>query len=392
MMRAAATLALLLSACGGPAATPAPAKQAPAPPSPPAAEHSTAPAPAPAAATQTPPPPTEEPLFRRTREMMGTIIAITVVGVSDERAAPGVEAAFAEMQRLEGVLSEWREDSEISRINAAAGKGPVQVSEDTLAVVQAGLDISRWSEGAFDLSWAALRGMYTFQPGDERVPDLEAVKKRLPLIDHRKIRIDHDARTVELLEPGMQIGTGGIAKGYALDRAAEVLEKAGLSRFMLFGGGQVQVLGKRKGRGWRVGIQHPRRPEYFGFLETEAGSISTSGDYEHAFMRDGKRWHHIIDLKTGLPVEHTSSVTVLDDSGIYADALSTAIFVLGAERAIPKLKDAPGNPRVVIVDSDMRLHTSPGVDEALVMRMPLTDGRLPGPDDSVRPQINPALR
>ncbi len=330
-----------------------------------------------ASAPRAPDAPAEEPLYRRTRQMMGTIIAITVVGAPDERAAPAVKAAFDEMTRLEAVLSEWRPDSEISRINATAGKGPVKVSADTMVVVRAGVEISRWSEGAFDLSWAALRGMYTFQPGEQRVPVLDEVKKRLPLIDYRQIHIDEQAQTVELRRDGMLIGTGGIAKGHALDRAAAILREAGLDRFMLFGGGQVQVSGQRKGRGWRVGIQHPRRPDYFGFIEATAGSISTSGDYEHAFEKDGKRWHHIIDLATGLPVEHTSSVTVLADSGLYADALSTAVFVMGSEKAMARLASAPGNPRVVIVDADLKLHSSPELAEQLVMRTVLTDGRLP---------------
>jgi thiamine biosynthesis lipoprotein len=310
--------------------------------------------------------------------MMGTIIAITVVGQPDAVAAPAVDAAFREMEGLEAILSEWRPDSEISRINAAAGKGPVKVGEHTLAVVRAGLEVSRWSQGAFDLSWAALRGMYTFQPGEETVPDAEALASRLPLIDYRRIDLDEKKHTVELLDAGMKIGTGGIAKGYALDQAAKVLRKAGIDRFMLFGGGQVQVSGQRKaGRGWRVGIQHPRKDDYFGFIEATSGSISTSGDYEHAFIKDGRRWHHILDLKTGLPVEHTTSVTVLADSGLYADAVSTAIFALGAERAWPLLADAPGNPRVVLVDRDMRLHVTENLGKGLVLRTELKDGRLP---------------
>jgi thiamine biosynthesis lipoprotein len=145
----------------------------------------------------------------------------------------------------------------------------------------------------------------------------------------------------------------------------------------------VQVSGKREGRAWRVGIQHPRLPDYFAFLEATDGSISTSGDYEHAFVRDGKRWHHLIDTDTGLPAELSSSVTVHADSGLYADALSTAVFILGPERALARLKSAPGNARVAIVGTDMRVHTSENVK--LVMRAKLQDGKLP-----LTPPVAPA--
>ncbi|MDH5674737.1 MAG: FAD:protein FMN transferase [Myxococcales bacterium] len=324
-----------------------------------------------------PAPTVEEPLYQRSRPLMGTVVAISIVGQEDPRVSAAVDAAFDEIARLEALLSEWRPDSEISAINAAAGRGAVRVGAETLAVVRAGIEVSRWSEGAFDLSWAALRGMYTFQPGEETIPDRAEIAARLPHIDYRKVVIDEGASTVKLQETGMQIGTGGIAKGYALDRAAAVLRQAGIERYMLFGGGQVQVSGQRKGRGWRVGIQHPRRDDYFGFLEATAGSISTSGDYEHAFIRDGKRWHHIIDPRTGLPTERSVSVTVLAESGIYADALSTAVFILGPERALAKLAGAPGSPQVVIVDPELRLHVSPGTEDRLVMRARLDNGKLP---------------
>ena len=321
------------------------------------------------------PPPAQS--YKRTRQMMGTIISITTLGVPESQAATAVDAAFEEMQRLEAVLSEWRADSEISRINDAAGGPPVKVGPDTLKVVKAGLDVSRWSEGAFDLSWAAMRGLYTFQPGEEHIPDMAEVQARLSLIDYEDIVLDEQASTVQLKRKGMKIGTGGIAKGYALDRAADLLKRAGIESFMFFGGGQVQVHGLKVDRPWRVGIQHPRRNDYFASLEATSGSISTSGDYEHAFIKDGKRWHHIVDPQTGLPVGHTSSVTVLSESGLYADALSTAVFVLGPERALARLSQAPGRPQVVIVDHEMELHLSPGTEGRVKLHTQLVDGRIP---------------
>ena len=346
----------------------------------------TKPAPQPAAAATplpapAPPPPAPEAphaTVQRTREMMGTIIQMTVLDVPEDRAGPVLDEAMAEMKRLENLLSEWREDSEISQINRAAGLHPVKVSKETLDNVRVGLEVSRWSDGAFDLSWAALRGLYLFQPGKERVPTDAELAERLPLVNYKNIVLDEKAGTVFLKRKGMLLGTGGIAKGYALEKAADILERAGFKSFMFFGGGQVVVRGKKGNRPWRVGVQHPRMDDYFAFVEAERGSIATSGDYEHAFLRDGQRWHHIIDLKTGRPVQHTSAVTVISDSPFYADAIDTALFIMGPDRALAKLATAPG-PKgdMLLVGSDMRLVVSPGMKDRLIMRMQVTDGKLP---------------
>ncbi|MCA9534210.1 MAG: FAD:protein FMN transferase [Myxococcales bacterium] len=313
------------------------------------------------------------------RPLMGTIFRINVVS-TQEIAEPAIRAAFAEIARLEDALSEWREDSEISRINREAGRAPVTVGPDVLAVVKAGLDVSRWSEGAFDLSWAALRGMYSFPPHEERVPSARDLRRQLPLVRYQDIIVDEAASTVFLRRAGMAIGTGGIGKGYALDRAGEVLREAGINDYMIFGGGQVQVHGQRGSRDWRVGIQHPRQQgqnSYFAALEATDVSISTSGDYEHAFFRDGRRYHHIIDLQTGLPVDKSMSVTLLAPAGLYADALSTAVFAMGAERALEMLRTIDYRAEAVIVDGNCRVHTTPGTDARLRLNVELRDGLLP---------------
>ncbi|HJL19046.1 MAG TPA: FAD:protein FMN transferase [Sandaracinaceae bacterium LLY-WYZ-13_1] len=330
---------------------------------------------------------TEEPagdevrLVQRSRPIMGTVFQVSVAGMPEAEAGPLIGRALDEIERLEAVLSEWRDDTEVSAINqAAGGEAPVEVGPDTLRVVEAGLDVSRWSDGAFDLSWAALRGLYTFQPGERRIPPLREVRERLRLVDWRAIELDEEASTVRLAREGMSIGTGGIGKGYALDRAGDVLREGGAESFMLFGGGQVQVHGMRGDRPWRVGIQHPRDPRtYIGFLEATEGSISTSGDYEHAFVdEEGTHWHHIIDLSTGLPARRTMQVTLLAPRGVYADALSTAAFVLGPERALAMLAEVPGGPEAVIIDPRLGIHTTPGTEDRLIMRVPVEDGRIPG--------------
>ncbi|MCG8557465.1 MAG: FAD:protein FMN transferase [Proteobacteria bacterium] len=317
------------------------------------------------------------PLVSRSRKLMGTVFTLSAAHVSEAKAQPALLAGLQEIARLETLLSEWLEDSEISRINRAAGRHPVEVGSDTFAVVEAGVRVSAWSEGAFDLSWAALRGLYLFQPGARRIPRASEIRGRLPLVNYRDIVLDKGKGTVFLRRRGMKIGTGGIAKGYALDRAGRILTAAGIDNYMLFGGGQVQVRGRRDERPWRVGIQHPRATDYIGFLELSAGSLSTSGDYEHAFVVDGERWHHIIDPRDGLPVPHTSSVTVVAASGLYADALSTAVFVLGPERAFERRSSAPVGFDAVVLDREMRLWESANSASRLVLKVTLEDGKLP---------------
>ncbi len=309
--------------------------------------------------------------------MMGTIYRIAVVSDDAASAHAAMERALDEIARLEDVLSEWREASEISQINRDAGREPVHVGPETLAVVEAGLRTSERTGGAFDLTWAALRGLYLFQPGQEHVPTDQEIEQRLPLVGYRDLVVDHAASTVFLRRPGMAIGTGGIAKGYALDRAQALLVEAGYPNFMIFGGGQVQLHGTRGGRAWRVGIQHPRRDDYIGSFEATDAAIATSGDYEHAFIdADGRRWHHIIDLRTGRPVEGVVQVTVLAPSGLDADAISTGCFVLGPERCVALFAQMPGY-EAVIIDSDMRVHMTPGAERRVHFRAPLQDGRIP---------------
>lgn len=318
------------------------------------------------------------PLLTRTRPLMSTVFRIQVQS-PPENAEPVVRRAFQEIERLESELSEWRDDSDISAINAAAGKRPVKVGEDALRVIDAGLDVSMWSRGAFDLSWAALWGLYDFRPDSIKIPKPEEIEPRLRLVDYENIRVSTKYKTVFLKKRGMAIGTGGIAKGYALDHAGAILRGGGITNYMIYGGGQVQVHGKRDGRPWRVGIQHPRDPSrYFAALESTGASFSTSGDYEHAvFDGSGKRWHHIIDPRTGRPADKSLSVTIMTAEGIYADALSTAAFVLGPERALRMLSRIAYPAEAVIVGADCKVYMTPKAEKKIHWTVDLVEGRLP---------------
>ncbi|MBT8465077.1 MAG: FAD:protein FMN transferase [Myxococcales bacterium] len=317
-------------------------------------------------------------VLSRTRPLMSTVFQIQVDS-PPPNAENVMREAFEEIERLETVLSEWRDDSDISQVNRLAGKKPVKVSPDALRVVDAGMDVSAWSRGAFDLSWAALWGLYDFRPDSIKIPSSEEIKPRLSLINYENIRVSKKYKTVYLKKRGMAIGTGGIAKGYALDHAGAILRGAGIDNYMIFGGGQVQVHGKRDGRPWRVGIQHPRDTgSYFAALESTGASFSTSGDYENAaFDGAGRRWHHIIDTKTGLPGDKSLSVTIMTSEGIYADALSTAAFLLGPQRALQMLRRIAYPAEAVIVGADCKVYMSPKAKKQIRMNVELVDGRLP---------------
>ncbi len=313
------------------------------------------------------------------RFLMGTTWEITISGVdggNEARARTTVEAAFDEIDRLENLLSEWRPETEISRVNDAAGIAPVHIGPELMTCVKTSLAVARWSDGAFDISWAALRGLWNFGPNAEHVPPSEAaVRAKLPLWNYRNIVLDEQASTLFLRQRGMAIGLGGVAKGYGLDRASDILVRAGFNDFIMSSGGQVLAHGRRGARAWRVGIRHPRRDTYFAFLEVpNGGSVSTSGDYEHSFEYQGQTFHHIIDPHTGFPSRSSSSVTLFAPTGLAADAVDTAAFILGAARAIPLLQTAPGGPMEgVFVDTDMRLFATPGTERRLVMRARLDE-------------------
>jgi thiamine biosynthesis lipoprotein len=241
---------------------------------------------------------------------MGTILSITVAGVPDAAAEAAVEAAFAEVDRLESILSDWRETSEVSRLNRAVGGEARAASPELLEVLQASL---RWSErtgGAFDASVGPLTHLWRRAAEAELWPSAEEIEA---------------ART--------RVGYRGIGKGYALDRAAAVLEKAGVHSALLDFGGQLLALDGPPGENaWTAGLRDPSRPAAVcATIGLVRASISTSADYERGISIDGKRASHILDPRTGKPVEGLLGASVVCPSATDADALSTALFVMGPE-------------------------------------------------------------
>lgn len=250
----------------------------------------------------------------------------------------GAEAAaargFARLAELESLLSEWRESSPLAAVNRAAGERPVAVPDELFRLLERALELGRRTDGAFDVSWAALWGLWDFRAASPRLPAPDAVAERARLVDYREVRLDPARRTVFLPRARMKLGLGGIAKGYALDALAADLEAAGFREFLLVGGGQVVARGARGARPWRVGIRDPRggRDDVFARVPLRDAALSTSADNESYFEIGGVRYHHILDPRSGWPTRGLRSVSVLHPDATVADALSTALMVLDRER------------------------------------------------------------
>jgi thiamine biosynthesis lipoprotein len=302
-----------------------------------------------------------------TAPIMSTEIQVVLPDSGDATGA--AEAVFSLFRELEETMSEWKESSPLASVNREAGGAPVEVPAELFGVLSRGKEIGAMTGGAFDITWAALWGLWDFKAENPVVPDPQEIRRRTALVDYRRLELDPEARTARLARPGMLVGLGGIVKGYALDRGASLLLKRGYRDFMIVAGGQVWVQGERDGRPWRVGIRDPRGvPEdYFALLEVSDTSVSTSGDYESYFILDGVLYHHILDPRTGRPARGLRSATVVAPEGILADALSTAFMVLGRDRSLALADSLPG-VEAVLVDSTGGVWTTPGLGDRIEPR------------------------
>ena len=280
---------------------------------------------------------------------MGTVITHRAFG---HRAEAALRAAEAETRRLERRLSRFIPDSDISRVNASAGGAAVPVAGETLEVLSAALRYSRHSGGAFDATAAPLVSLWRVTGGATAAPTMREIKKALALVDFTALRLDRERGTAGLMKPGQSLDLGGVAKGYASDRIIEVFKQHGVESAFTNFGGNVSTLGVRPdGKPWRVGIRHPRKSGALaGAVDVAGRSVVTSGDDQRYFVgSDGRRYHHILDPGTGYPSDSgLISATVVSDSAAAADALSTALFVLGMEKGVEVIGKLPGTGAVMI--------------------------------------------
>lgn len=275
-------------------------------------------------------------IVREERTLMGTQWSIQIVLASNRDQAlarVSLDKAFSELTRVESVMSEWRPSSPISRVNAAAGTGPVEVPEELVSLLRRAQEYGQMTDGAFDITWRGLGAIWSL--GEEFEPPSAAeIAAGLKRVDYRRITITGHSVTVP---EGFSIGLGGIAKGYAIDRAGLTLKEQGFRSFLINGGGDVLTSGGKAGKAWTIGVRDPRarREDLVSRVQVLSGAVVTSGDYERYKIVDGVRYHHIIDPRTGWPADRCRSVTIVADSAEEADVLATALFVLGPEEGLP---------------------------------------------------------
>jgi thiamine biosynthesis lipoprotein len=307
---------------------------------------------------------------------MGTELTVSVWTTDDPRADVAIAAVFSEFDRLEGLMSVWKAGSDIARLNAAAGERAVPISVETREVLRIARQISEQTDGAFDVTFAALSGLWKFdyQDKDGTVPDRREIVTRLPLINYRDLVVDDTGGTAMLRRKGMRVNLGGIGKGYAVDRGVDILRKSGLHDFMVQAGGDMYVSGKRGDRAWRLGIRDPRGPadRIFASLDLTDGTFSTSGDYERFFMKNGRRYHHILDLRVGEPATKCRSVTLVTERAVVADALAKGVFIMGPDEGMALIERTPG-VQGVIVSAKNEVSISSGLRGRLTVLAPPTD-------------------
>jgi len=300
------------------------------------------------------------------RLMLGTVVEITVLGEDEEELLRAVNAAFDRMAEIEAVADRYTGDSEISRMNRTAADGPVFVSDDMIEMLLMAGALSERTEGAFDITIAQLLDLWGFT-NEPRLPAPEEIEALLSSVCHSCVVVDDENMTVYYDAPDLSVDLGGIAKGYAVDEAVKVLKSLSVTSAVINAGGDMAVVGKKGDVPWRIGIQHPRdSQELIAVLDIADRSVVTSGDYERFFFTDGVRYHHIIDPRTGYPAGMTMSVTVVTDNTAVADALATAYFVMGPEKALETARRADGID-ILVVDSDGNLTHTDGLSSILTL-------------------------
>lgn len=324
--------------------------------------------------------PTAPRVMAQSYGVMSTEVTFSIWTADRAAAERAFDAAYAEALRIERLMTDWEHpgepDSEIIRINKAAGKEAIQVSAETLSVIQTALEMSRRSGGAFDITFAAMRGLWKFDEDlDKVIPPPAEIARRRRLINWRDVLLDAKAGTVKLRRAGMRIGLGGIAKGYAVDRCAAVIRGQGFRDFMVQAGGDLYVAGRKGAANWMVGVRDPRGGprDVIARMPIEDHAFSTAGDYERAFILAGKRYHHIIDPKTGYPATAARGVTIFAPTALIADALDDAVFILGPKKGLALVASYP-DCAAVIVDRENKVWTSKSLEGKLQRTAAPTDG------------------
>jgi len=299
---------------------------------------------------------------QKTEPIMGTDVTITVVARSIEEGEAAIEAGMAELRRLDAMMSLYKNDSEITRVNLAAGKNPVKVSPEMIELVEQAAKISKLSGGVFDVTVGPLVVLWQMRLKEGTVPTDQEIARIRPLVNYRNIVINKNASTLFLKKPGMIMDFGGM-KGYMADRTADIIKKRGINNAVIALAGDIWVLGHREdGKPWRIGVQHPREHDKtLTVLDLSDKYISTSGDYERFVIKGKKRYHHIIDPRTGKPSKGVMSATLIGAKGAFIDPLAKVPFILGPEEGLKIVKKL--GAEAIIVDDQGKVYMTDGIKQ-----------------------------
>jgi FAD:protein FMN transferase len=283
----------------------------------------------------------------RSEAIMGTRCSVELWSEDRVRGEAAITSVFDDMKRIDRLMSTWKEDTEISQVNREAAKHPVKISPELFWLLQESVKYSELTQGAFDITYASVGYLYDFKKGVH--PDPKAIQSALPGINWRHLVLDAKRTTVFFQRAGMRIDLGGIAKGYSVDKGIEILQKQGITRAMVNAGGDTRIIGDRFGRPWMVGVRDPdHEGKTFLKLPLTDTAFSTSGDYERYFDEDGKRYHHILDPRTGDSARKCRSVTVIAANATRTDALTKSVFIMGPKEGIDFINTLPDVDAVAV--------------------------------------------
>ncbi len=301
---------------------------------------------------------------QKTETIMGTDVTLTVVARSAEEGEVAINAGMTELRRLDAMMSLFKSTSEITQVNLAAGKHPVKVSKEMIEVVEDGEKISKLSNGIFDLSIGPLVVLWQMRLKEGRIPTDSEIARIKRLVNYKNIIVDKKASTIFLKKAGMIMDFGGM-KGYTADKVAEIFKQRGITNAVIAVAGDIWVLGRRDdGMPWRIGVQHPREHDkVMAILNLSDKYVSTSGDYERFVIKENKRYHHIIDPRTGKPSKGVISATLVGDKGAFIDPLTKVPFILGPEEGLKIVRQA--GAEAIIVDDQGKVYTTDGISRFL---------------------------
>lgn len=310
------------------------------------------------------PPSLPSSLHKRVCKLMGNRFEITVVAASAKEAEDHIDAAVNEIRRIESVLTTFNEESETAAINRNAGIQPVAVSAEVFELIRRSKRISQLTQGAFDISYGSIdKKLWNFDQQMTSLPDPATAKKMVRLINYQNIILDEKNETVFLKEKGMRIGFGGIGKGYAAEKAKEVLRQRGVKSGILNASGDLTVWGHQPdGKNWTIGIADPQQAKQpFSYLTITDTAIATSGNYEKFVVINGKKYSHTIDPKTGLPTCGIKSATIICPNAEIADAMATPVMIMGINAGLDMINQIKGLSCILIDDND-KVYTSKNIN------------------------------